>query len=326
MSQAYAHDVMIRVIAQHLHCLGYAACEAQVLELLCSRVEQFITQRGRVIAELTSHQRRNKSNLLHVLLADPSINDFIVNNGVPLADVQRMSVAVGQRTKWLTEKYDTCRRVAKQIRDQGLAVSSFPAKRLATTESRFGDVADVPQLPLPEKFAADCKALLLPPFPALHTVTRTPLDTQAERLRQGISSEQRHVEQAIIDLSQSETLEANKARSHVAADPRLVVLSGILRSAGGGGSAAFDADSVPIQDAGALAAFQTRLPEQAQHYSVLLKETDAGPDADAMAAKSAKLPRELRNAKTVLAFDHSNDLKNEANTGLSSEAGDSVRI
>jgi hypothetical protein len=43
------------------------------------------------------------------------------------------------------------------IASPGLAVSSFPAKRLATAESRFGDVADVPQLPLPEKFAADCK-------------------------------------------------------------------------------------------------------------------------------------------------------------------------
>jgi antitoxin (DNA-binding transcriptional repressor) of toxin-antitoxin stability system len=53
----------------------------QVLEALCSRVEQFITQRGRMISALTAHQRRNKSNLLHVLLADPSVNDAVVNNG-----------------------------------------------------------------------------------------------------------------------------------------------------------------------------------------------------------------------------------------------------
>ena len=49
--------------------------------MLCSRVEQFITYRGRCIAAMTAHQRRNKSNLLHVLLSDPSVNDAIVNNG-----------------------------------------------------------------------------------------------------------------------------------------------------------------------------------------------------------------------------------------------------
>ena len=56
----------------------------QVLEMLCARVEQFITQRGRAIASLTSHQRRNKSNLLHSLLADPSVSDAVVSNGIPL--------------------------------------------------------------------------------------------------------------------------------------------------------------------------------------------------------------------------------------------------
>jgi hypothetical protein len=54
----------------------------QVLEMLCARVEQFITQRGRAVAALTSHQRRNKSNLLHSLLADPSISDAVVSNGI----------------------------------------------------------------------------------------------------------------------------------------------------------------------------------------------------------------------------------------------------
>ena len=54
----------------------------QVLEMLCARVEQFITQRGRAIAALTSHQRRNKSNLLHSLLADPSVSDAVVSNGI----------------------------------------------------------------------------------------------------------------------------------------------------------------------------------------------------------------------------------------------------
>lgn len=151
----------------------------QVLEMLCSRVEQFITQRGRAVASLTSHQRRNKSNLLHVMLADPSLNESIVNNGnilppstsplllpprrrpstppltrasgIPLADVHRMCVAVDHRIKWLRDKcrpytspnpalpsrplphlscvmfsrvscfgrVDSCKRVAKQIRDQG---------------------------------------------------------------------------------------------------------------------------------------------------------------------------------------------------------------
>ena len=159
-------------------------------------------------------------------------------------------------------------------------MSSFPAKRIAVAERRFGDVADVPQLPLPEELSAYCKGstlhlvpsddgdddgadaaaadaaaadaaaadadaaadVMLPPLPPLHTVTRTELDPHAERMRQGISrcvsvqiynskpvtfrSEQRHVEQAIIDLSQSETLEANKVRlllpfsqSHVTPTP-----------------------------------------------------------------------------------------------------------
>jgi hypothetical protein len=39
----------------------------------------------------------------------------------------------------------------------------------------------------------------------------------------------------------------------------------------------------------------------------------------AQAAKSSKLPRELRTAKTVLAFDHSNDLKNDVNTGAAAK-------
>jgi hypothetical protein len=83
------------------------------------------------------------------------------------------------------------------------------------SESRFGDVVDVPQLQLPDKFAAECKRgplllllllllllpllllllllltnapdLLLPSLPALHTVAHTALDTQSARLRQGIS-------------------------------------------------------------------------------------------------------------------------------------------
>ncbi len=38
----------------------------------------------------------------------------------------------------------------------GLAVSSFPAKRLAVAERRFGDVADVPQFPMPEALSAVC--------------------------------------------------------------------------------------------------------------------------------------------------------------------------
>jgi hypothetical protein len=74
----------------------------QVLEMLCSRVEQFITQRGRAVASLTSHQRRNKSNLLHVMLADPSLNESIVNNGNSPSTPPPINAAANQRRRQST--------------------------------------------------------------------------------------------------------------------------------------------------------------------------------------------------------------------------------